>query len=792
MGEQRKALVVATDHYDDEMLNDLAAPAADAAALADVLSAQDLGAFDVALLTNPTMGAALRAAVALLERAEPSDFLLLHFSCHGIKDQRGELYLAARDTEPDLLAATAIDAANLNRLMLDSPAQRIVLLLDCCYGGAFARGLAARAGGDVDVVDHFTQSSLAAGRGRVVITASTAMQYSFEHISHNVDGQPRPSLFTGALVEGIRSGDADRDHDGRVAIRELYDHVHERVQRLNAGQSPSKWEFGLQGDFYIAANPHWRVRPVPPPDAVIALARNESASLRLEAVRLLERRACGSDLGPAAGARDLLRILDSDDSPDVSAAAARVLAKTAVQIKPTRHAIGQVHTGDLVEVEAEILGGSLAEASAISCTLEGAQAAIQNGVLRVDVATDKAGPVDGVVTLDGPAGTATLHITGVVQRSAVQDREGISDETEAVSTLARPTVARTGPVEPEAHARPLFRDELGSLEERDPGLVEQPTEVRAVWLRDALTDGTAAQPSAPKRQATARGVIVGALVLGASMAMVVSYGLFGLTTDARRLVPGSLVVDGVMHVNPTDDGSTWLLGLSVAVVLLVPSILRRRHLAVALATILAAALWDWLLAARVFAATAARVGIGQTSTWTFDTTLWLRFTAAALLSTAAALLLHELPDIRARVTSRADRRAVIGALVVAAGAAFIPVWAETHIERADDGSFAEPMRAAGMRGGGWSTAAILIVVFVLVSILRLNQAQRRVALLSTVVFFVLAAARSLVLAPQTPENPPVAYKTTVLALAIVTSGVFVSHLRREDVLRGLGIDRLRR
>jgi uncharacterized caspase-like protein len=37
-------------------------------------------------------------------------------------------------------------------------------------------------------------------------------------------------LFTGALVEGITSGEADRDQDGQVGLDELYDYIHAKVQ----------------------------------------------------------------------------------------------------------------------------------------------------------------------------------------------------------------------------------------------------------------------------------------------------------------------------------------------------------------------------------------------------------------------------------------------------------------------------------------------------------------------------------------------------------------------------------
>ena len=76
----------------------------------------------------------------MLTERQPADLVLLHFSCHGLKDDAGELYLAATNTVPNRLASTAVDSVLVNRLMRRSRARRVVLLLDCCYGGAFERG----------------------------------------------------------------------------------------------------------------------------------------------------------------------------------------------------------------------------------------------------------------------------------------------------------------------------------------------------------------------------------------------------------------------------------------------------------------------------------------------------------------------------------------------------------------------------------------------------------------------------------------------------------------------------
>ena len=105
-----------------------------------------------------------------------------------------------------------------------------MLLLDCCYGGAFGAGVAVRAAGDVHVLDSFPTGRLGGGRGRAVISASNAMEYAFEGERLRDDALPEPSLFTAALVRGLATGEADRDEDGWVSLNELYDYVFDRVR----------------------------------------------------------------------------------------------------------------------------------------------------------------------------------------------------------------------------------------------------------------------------------------------------------------------------------------------------------------------------------------------------------------------------------------------------------------------------------------------------------------------------------------------------------------------------------
>ena len=253
----RTALIVANDSYDHEGLKQLQAPAADAEALAGVLGDRRIGGFDVRVVRNEPAHVIEVKIEDLFSESRSDDVLLLHFSCHGLKSDSGELFFAARNTRPDRLGSTAIPADFVQRCMRASRSRSIVLLLDCCYGGAFGQGVTVRAGGDVNVLDSFPGGRLGGGRGRAVITASSAIEYAFEGDQLADEQSRRPSVFTSALVEGLATGDADRDQDGWVSLNELYEYVFDRVREQNPHQTPSR-DVEMEGEFYLAR----RSRPV--------------------------------------------------------------------------------------------------------------------------------------------------------------------------------------------------------------------------------------------------------------------------------------------------------------------------------------------------------------------------------------------------------------------------------------------------------------------------------------------------------------------------------------------------
>ncbi|MCP4541180.1 MAG: SUMF1/EgtB/PvdO family nonheme iron enzyme [Chloroflexi bacterium] len=311
---KRLALIIASYKYQDDSLRQLVAPAQDAEALAQVLQDPDVGDFQVQTLLNKPSHEVNRAIEAFFINRKRDDLLLLYFSGHGIKDDWGRLYFATTDTHHSTPRTTAIPASLVNDVMTDSRSRRQVLLLDCCYSGAFARKKADQAVGVQEQVG---------GRGRVVLTSSNAVQYSFE--GDEVKGEGVRSVFTSALVRGLETGEADRDKDGRISLDELYDYVYERVIDETSKQRPKMFA-DIEGKIVIARNPHLVVEPAKLPTELQQAIENRYAGVRAGAVSELEHLLQGSDEGLALAARQALMLLAEDDSRSVSAAATAILA----------------------------------------------------------------------------------------------------------------------------------------------------------------------------------------------------------------------------------------------------------------------------------------------------------------------------------------------------------------------------------------------------------------------------------------------------------------------------------
>ncbi|MDQ0763070.1 caspase, EACC1-associated type [Streptomyces canus] len=307
---RRIALLIATYEYQDTGLRQLTSPAHDAEALAEVLRDPDIAGFEVTTLVNQPHHVVGEAIGDFYRGRRSDDLALLYFTGHGLKDQEGRLYLAMSNSRRDSLLFTALSAEQLDRAIEGCVSRQKVLILDCCYAGAFgARG--TKGDTSIQALERFQ------GRGRTVLTATDATQYSFE--GNEAHGHAAQSVFTRHLVEGLRDGSADLDGDGDITLDELYSYVHDRVVEEMPQQRPKRQD-NVEGRTVIASNINWTL-----PAYLRNAIGSPLAQDRLGALDgLVHLHRIGNDRVRTAVAEELRHLTD-DDSKLVSRAAAERL-----------------------------------------------------------------------------------------------------------------------------------------------------------------------------------------------------------------------------------------------------------------------------------------------------------------------------------------------------------------------------------------------------------------------------------------------------------------------------------
>lgn len=224
------ALLIGVSEYEPG-LTPLPAATKDVEAMQRVLQNPEIGGFDyVKVLLNPQQHEMAVAIETLFDGRQQDDLLLLFFSGHGIKDESGKLYFAARNTRKTdkgvLVKATTVPASFVHEVMSNSRSRREVVILDCCFSGAFAEGMSAKDNGFVDIRNQL------GGEGRAVLTSSTSTQFAFEQQGADT------STYTRYIVEGLETGAADRDEDGWISVDELHEYATKAVQEATPAMKP--------------------------------------------------------------------------------------------------------------------------------------------------------------------------------------------------------------------------------------------------------------------------------------------------------------------------------------------------------------------------------------------------------------------------------------------------------------------------------------------------------------------------------------------------------------------------
>jgi peptidoglycan hydrolase-like protein with peptidoglycan-binding domain len=237
----RYALLIGISTFHDAGLDRLYAPENDVIALREVLARPEIAGFETCLLLNAGLDETRRRIVAHFKDRAPDDLVLLYYTGHGLRDDRGNLYLALPGSEAAAPDAVSIGAEFVRRQMEYSHARRQVLILDCCHSGAFMPRGAKRAHGAARLRKSDFDPG---GHGVFTLAASAADESAFEK-----DGR---SLFTHHLVEAL-SG-TDEIEGSEITIEDLYGFVRRRVATSRAPMQPQLWSDRQTAPVKIANN----------------------------------------------------------------------------------------------------------------------------------------------------------------------------------------------------------------------------------------------------------------------------------------------------------------------------------------------------------------------------------------------------------------------------------------------------------------------------------------------------------------------------------------------------------
>jgi len=233
-------------------LKDLRCPPEDVRGLGAVLRQPGCGGFGrVEEIVNADNSEVAFKLNEMLLDAQSGDLVLVYYSGHGKLNRRGQLHLATPNTRPENVETTSLPIVNVRNYMDNCNAQRLVLILDCCFSGRVGDAFMKSSIGD-NLQAAFENTA----RGVYIITASTGIESAIEK-----DGD-RYSVFTGPLIHGLATGKADVDHNGWVDMDELYSYLSSEVQKANK-QTPMRWNLSSIEEIRIARNPSYEDRPMP-------------------------------------------------------------------------------------------------------------------------------------------------------------------------------------------------------------------------------------------------------------------------------------------------------------------------------------------------------------------------------------------------------------------------------------------------------------------------------------------------------------------------------------------------
>jgi len=267
-------LTIGISKYNDSRFN-LTYAAKDAIDLAAAFQSKRVGFNQVNSLIitdeNATRENIIKAKEFLL-KAKVDDEVIVSFAGHGLLDSKLDYFLATTDVDFENPSVSGLAYDDLENLLDSVQSRKKVLFIDACNSGEVdkeeiiiadasseiqngtikSRGFKSLSSNNgIGLQNSFELmqelfSEVRKGSGAFVISSASGTEFSLE------SDKWKNGVFTYSIIDGIQTGDADKNGDGKIRVTELRDYVTSKVLSLTGGkQTPGSRKENLDNDFIV-------------------------------------------------------------------------------------------------------------------------------------------------------------------------------------------------------------------------------------------------------------------------------------------------------------------------------------------------------------------------------------------------------------------------------------------------------------------------------------------------------------------------------------------------------------
>ena len=244
-------VLIGVDRYFDQELPSLRAVYNNVEQLHDVLTDEEVWGVKpgrIRKVHNPRTPTDLVQPIREMSELA-TDTLIVYYAGHGLKDLlEDELYLALPNSVPGQPESAVRYKAVKQAIMQSRQAQRVVVILDCCYSGVAIDGGMSTATDDIradagveDVRGSYLMCSAAPNRKALAPSADVC------------------TVFTGELVDVLRDGIPEEPDQG-LSLGVVFREVRRRLRRDNRPE-PQEQDQNQVGDLRFAHNVAHRAKP---------------------------------------------------------------------------------------------------------------------------------------------------------------------------------------------------------------------------------------------------------------------------------------------------------------------------------------------------------------------------------------------------------------------------------------------------------------------------------------------------------------------------------------------------